>query len=161
MPADEIAAQEYNLNIRRYVDNSPDPEPHDVTAHLSGGVPTAEVSAQELIFARYSLQDSVIFDTRDTRYYDFIPDITKKEDIREIIGTNPDVHDVEETIRSALSSWISVHNPRISSRYETHDLFSIRKEFLISLERNPHSDRGPGLVPGSRDLCELVGRLPV
>jgi type I restriction enzyme M protein len=36
---------DWNLNIRRYVDNSPPPEPHDVRAHLLGGVPVAEVEA--------------------------------------------------------------------------------------------------------------------
>ena len=38
-------ANDFNLNIRRYVDNSPPPEPHDVRAHLLGGVPVAEVEA--------------------------------------------------------------------------------------------------------------------
>ena len=86
VPADEIAVQECNLNIRWYVDNSLNPEPHDVTAHLPGGVPKAEVAAHEKVFARYCPHDSVIFDTRDTRYFNFIPDITKKEDIRDVIG---------------------------------------------------------------------------
>jgi type I restriction enzyme M protein len=38
-------ANDWNLNIRRYVDNSPPPEPHDVRAHLLGGVPVAEVQS--------------------------------------------------------------------------------------------------------------------
>jgi type I restriction enzyme M protein len=32
-----IEAEDYNCNIRRYVDNAPPPEPHDVRAHLQGG----------------------------------------------------------------------------------------------------------------------------
>ena len=40
-----MAANDYNLNIRRYADNAPPPEPHDVRAHLVGGVPKAEVEA--------------------------------------------------------------------------------------------------------------------
>ncbi|MEZ5059727.1 MAG: type I restriction-modification system subunit M [Saprospiraceae bacterium] len=36
---EEIEANDFNLNIRRYVDNTPDPEPEDVRAHLLGGVP--------------------------------------------------------------------------------------------------------------------------
>ena len=40
---DQIAKNEYNLNIRRYVDNTPAPEPEDVRAHLTGGVPEREV----------------------------------------------------------------------------------------------------------------------
>src|SRR5262249_34923910 len=38
-------SNDWNLNIRRYVDNSPPPEPHDVRAHLFGGVPLAEVES--------------------------------------------------------------------------------------------------------------------
>ena len=39
VPVTEIEAEDYNCNIRRYVDNAPPPEPHDVRAHLHGGVP--------------------------------------------------------------------------------------------------------------------------
>jgi type I restriction enzyme M protein len=45
VPIDEIAAEDYNCNIRRYVDNAPPPEPQDVYAHLHGGVPGAEIDA--------------------------------------------------------------------------------------------------------------------
>ena len=41
----EIAAEDFNCNIRRYVDNAPPPEPHDVRAHLHGGVPVVEIDA--------------------------------------------------------------------------------------------------------------------
>jgi len=43
---DEIVeTHDYNLNIRRYVDNTPEPEPEDVQAHLIGGIPETEVAA--------------------------------------------------------------------------------------------------------------------
>ena len=52
VPLEEISSptNDWNLNIRRYVDNSPPPEPHDVRAHLLGGVPVAEVEAQHPLF---------------------------------------------------------------------------------------------------------------
>lgn len=102
---DEIADQEYNLNICRYVNNSPDLKPHDVTAHLTGGVPKAEVSAHAGVFSRYFLSDDVIFTKWDETCYDFISDISKKEDIREIIGVNPHVIAVEEEMNTSLASW--------------------------------------------------------
>ena len=37
--AEIVEKHDYNLNIRRYVDNTPDPEPEDVQAHLIGGIP--------------------------------------------------------------------------------------------------------------------------
>ena len=41
----ELANNDYNCNIRRYADNAPPPEPEDVRAHLSGGIPKVEVEA--------------------------------------------------------------------------------------------------------------------
>ena len=54
VPVSEIEAEDFNCNIRRYVDNAPPPEPHDVRAHLHGGVPKVEVDALEHFWANYS-----------------------------------------------------------------------------------------------------------
>jgi type I restriction enzyme M protein len=43
----DLVANDWNLNIRRYADNAPPPEPQDVRAHLLGGVPKAEVAARQ------------------------------------------------------------------------------------------------------------------
>jgi type I restriction enzyme M protein len=45
VPVKEIECEDFNCNIRRYVDNAPPPEPHDVRAHLHGGVPKSEIDA--------------------------------------------------------------------------------------------------------------------
>ncbi len=45
VPVTELAADGANFNIRRYVDNTPPPEPQDVRAHLLGGLPATEVAA--------------------------------------------------------------------------------------------------------------------
>jgi len=47
---EELATNDYNLNTRRYADNAPPPEPHDVRAHLVGGMPKAEIVAQRELF---------------------------------------------------------------------------------------------------------------
>ena len=58
---DELADNDYNCNIRRYADNAPPPEPHDVRAHLMGGVPTAEVEAKRDLFAAHGFDPARIF----------------------------------------------------------------------------------------------------
>ena len=47
VPIDEIRANDYNLNIPRYVDSSAAAESWDVYATMFGGVPKAEVDALE------------------------------------------------------------------------------------------------------------------
>ena len=53
VPVSKIRGEDYNCNIRRYVDNAPPPEPQDVRAHLHGGVPVAEVDALEHFWSNY------------------------------------------------------------------------------------------------------------
>jgi len=54
VPVTEIASEDYNCNIRRYVDNAPPPEPHDVRAHLHGGVPLTEIEALSHFWKNYA-----------------------------------------------------------------------------------------------------------
>ena len=62
----EIAdTHDYNLNIRRYVDNTPEPEPEDVQAHLIGGIPATEVTAQSPRFAKFGLACETLFSRTD------------------------------------------------------------------------------------------------
>jgi type I restriction enzyme M protein len=53
VPVKEIEAEDFNCNIRRYVDNAPPPEPHDVRAHLHGGVPVVEIDALDRFWKNY------------------------------------------------------------------------------------------------------------
>ena len=52
-----IADNDYNLNIRRYVDNTPDPEAEDVQAHLIGGIPNQEIEELKIQFAKFGLKN--------------------------------------------------------------------------------------------------------
>jgi type I restriction enzyme M protein len=66
---EELAENDFNLNIRRYVDNTPPPEPQDVRAHLHGGVPEAEVRAHERRFAAYGINVADLFDDAERPGY--------------------------------------------------------------------------------------------
>ena len=90
---EEIAENDYNLNIRRYADTSPPPEIFDVRAILHGGVPVREVEddyIQEEILKGTDL--SAVFVKRDREpsageeYYDFKPEIKSKDDIQGCIN---------------------------------------------------------------------------
>ena len=77
---DELADNDFNCNIRRYADNSPPPEPHDVRAHLHGGVPMAEIDAASELLERVgmaALED--LFADRGDGYADWRHDISSAE----------------------------------------------------------------------------------
>ena len=66
VPVSELEHEDFNLNIRRYVDNSPPPEPHDVRAHLHGGVPVNEIKDLQDYFDNYSGVAELLFQPRDS-----------------------------------------------------------------------------------------------
>lgn len=102
---DEIEANDWNLNIRRYVDNTPPPEPEDVRAHLIGGVPKAEVMAQGGPLAEFGLDPALIFQERDAAYYDFRPEISGKGALKAAIEGDARVQATLAGMRQALSDW--------------------------------------------------------
>src|SRR5690606_23479969 len=53
VPFAELREEGFNCNIRRYVDNAPPPEPHDVRAHLHGGVPIVEIDSLDNYWRNY------------------------------------------------------------------------------------------------------------
>lgn len=47
VPIDEIAKNDFNLNIPRYIDSSEPEDLHDLSAHLQGGIPNRDIDALE------------------------------------------------------------------------------------------------------------------
>ena len=101
----EIEANDWNLNIRRYVDNTPPPEPEDVRAHLIGGVPKAEVAAHKTQLDKFGLDAGLIFQERDADYYDFRPEITGKAALKARIEGDANVQRTLDEMRRRLDDW--------------------------------------------------------
>ena len=69
---EELADNDFNCNIRRYADNSPPPEPHDVRAHLHGGVPITEIDDAADLLERAGLNAlELLFVGRGNGYADW------------------------------------------------------------------------------------------
>ena len=104
----------YNLNIRRYADNAPPPEPHDVRAHLVGGVPRAEVEARAALFAAHGLQARDLLVEREAGYLDFLPHLARRQDLKPAIEANAGLLAKEAAIRAAFEGWWAEHSVRIT-----------------------------------------------
>jgi type I restriction-modification system DNA methylase subunit len=124
VPLAEIAsdANDYNLNIRRYVDNSPPPEPHDVRAHLLGGVPVAEVTDQRRLFDALGFKPEHAFAERnvDAKYYDFAPAVPDRVTIRPLVESDLGVQTCLVAVRKDLAAWWMEHSPRLAEPRQTH-----------------------------------------
>ena len=103
-----VDAHDYNLNIRRYVDNTPDPEPEDVQAHLIGGIPEAEVAARTDDFARFDINPDSLFEPERPAYLAFRESIDAKPAIKSTLEADPALLGTLTRHHDALESWWSV-----------------------------------------------------
>ncbi|GAB4255565.1 MAG: N-6 DNA methylase [Methylomicrobium sp.] len=148
VPVSEIQAEDYNCNIRRYVDNAPPPEPHDVRAHLHGGVPVAEIDALQHFWQNYTGLRESCFVPRATvehapPYADFAPTIQDKRAIAEHVNQHSGVVQRQTQFLEQLQAWWQQHLPLIEAlapdaanqQGKPNNVYALRATLLDSIER--------------------------
>ncbi|WP_369392023.1 N-6 DNA methylase [Streptomyces sp. CG1] len=125
---DDLLAADANLNIRRWVDNSPPAEPQDVRAHLYGGVPKSEVEGKAGLFGAYGVEASALFAERadDADYYDFLPEgpETTASRIPALTAAK------EEQLRAVYEKWWAGHSPLFAELAADQRLMKLRSGLL-------------------------------
>jgi type I restriction enzyme M protein len=96
---------DYNLNIRRYVDNTPEPEPEDVKAHLTGGVPTTEIESQKLQYDKFKFQSSEVFKAYKENYQLFKENIEEKPAIKITVEANEPLQQTIANMQQIVDNW--------------------------------------------------------
>jgi type I restriction enzyme M protein len=146
----ELEDEEYNLNIRRFVDNAPPAEPHDVHAHLKGGIPVDEVDALNPAFASYpGLRDKLFCDFKET-YLQFTDTISEKEDIKKLLDESSEVQTTFANYEKGLENWwnqvvVDFENlPETSNVFELYGKFS--DSFAKTLKLLPFGENNNGAV---------------
>ncbi|MFC8845551.1 MULTISPECIES: N-6 DNA methylase [unclassified Micromonospora] len=128
---EELRDNDDNLNIRRYADNAPPPEPHDVGAHLHGGVPKAEVAGKADLFVAHGFTANAVFVDRDDAYFDFAPDVDRAA-LSALVADHAGVRDREATLVAAQREWWDEHRKLIIELPATQRLMAARAELIES-----------------------------
>ena len=141
---------DWNLNIRRYVDNAPPPEPHDVRAHLHGGVPVAELTARPGLFQAVGLPPDALFRPKPgaAGYVEFwsaersdrsdrsdpsdSQPKTTRASLRPLVENDPGVAGKSATVTAAFDAWWAAHAKRLATLPARRDLNAVRGGFLTS-----------------------------
>jgi len=132
---DSFIANNDNLNIRRYADNTPPPEPEDVRAHLLGGVPREEVDARADLFAASGLNQALLLTDRDASYFDFVSDLTERSQLRAVIIGTDGVASTQVKLAEAVRSWWSEQRDGIGQLASGRQLMRLRSDLLESFQR--------------------------
>jgi len=140
VPLKEIIDNQYNLNIRRYVDNAPPPEIQDVRAHLVGGIPKREVKRYSEQLARFGLKEAVVFTTPPSPqqegyggYLQFKPEVESKSHIRPIINGQESVKSIQTDMQRRLAEAWKFAEAEIVKLPGKNQLPKFRKSFQARL----------------------------
>lgn len=130
-----LETEDFNLNIRRYVDNSPPAEPHDVRAHIKGGVPTSEIEALNAYYELYPGIKKSLFTPRENeaKYMGFAEAILEKDNIKPLIESAEAVQTKNKQFLFAVEKWWKANLGDIEALPEKKDVFEVRRQNLDSI----------------------------
>jgi type I restriction enzyme M protein len=132
--AEIVDTHDYNLNIRRYVDNTPDPELEDVQAHLIGGIPETEVNDRASDFARFGIQADRLFEQARPGYLAFRAEIDAKPAIKVILEVNPALQQTIAAHHNALETWWAVARDDFAWLRDGKKMPEVRHELLTTIK---------------------------
>jgi type I restriction enzyme M protein len=101
----EIRDNDFNLNVRRYVDNSPEPETQDIHAHLVGGVPKREVAIYKNHLQQFKLSPELLLTDKNDNYLRFREELKDKSQIKVIIDAFDGVKDTVSKHLDGVDEW--------------------------------------------------------
>ncbi|SIO38725.1 type I restriction enzyme M protein [Rhodovulum sp. ES.010] len=113
VPFDEIARNEFNLNIPRYIDASEPEDLQDITAHLQGGVPDRDIDALRNFWdVMPSLRPTLFGPNPRAGYSD---PLIAPDAVRATIRNHPDFAAFRAQVTEILDGWVQANTPALMS----------------------------------------------
>jgi type I restriction enzyme M protein len=146
----EIRDNDFNLNVRRYVDNSPEPETQDIHAHLIGGVPKNEVMLYKNPLQKFKLSPELLLTDKNDNYLRFREEVKEKSQIKAIIDAFDGVKDTVSKHLDGLDEWWNEVRPDIEGFCSDNRLWEFRNKAIAKLKEK-------FLSPGVLDEFKIAG----
>lgn len=103
IPYSEIEANDYNLNIPRYIDSSEAEDLQDISAHLTGGIPKRDIEGMAAYWNLFPTLQADLFES--FRRDGYVKLRVKKDDIRKTIYDNDEFTNYADRIEEAFKEW--------------------------------------------------------
>ena len=97
---DEIRANDYNLNIPRYVDSSESAESWDIYASMFGGIPVSEIDGLKKYWSAFSSLRGDLFKENDTPYVQL-----SVSDVKSAVNSHSDIDNFRKTFAKAFDGF--------------------------------------------------------
>lgn len=103
VPLNEIEANEYNLNIPRYIDSQEEEDLQDIQGHLNGEIPQADIDALQEYWTVYPSLRPTLFEESSERPYAQLK--VDKEAVKDHIFNHPEFKEYAEKLASYFTEW--------------------------------------------------------
>jgi type I restriction enzyme M protein len=100
---DEIQANEYNLNIPRYIDSQTAEDIQDLTAHLMGGIPLRDIDALDRYWQVYPTLRRQLFEPAERPGYSRLK--VPKEAVKTTIFAHPEFTAYSTLLDATFDAW--------------------------------------------------------
>jgi type I restriction enzyme M protein len=141
VPTSEIAApaNDYNLNIPRYIDSSEKEDLHDLDAHMRGGIPDSDIDALASYWSVIPSLRSVLFEAGDRAGYSRARVDTPN--VKTTILDHSEFKAFAARVFDAYDSWRTAHAPPLNNIKEgalpKEVIDSISEEILMRFTAVP------------------------
>lgn len=113
VPVSEIAspANDYNLNIPRYIDSSEPEDLHDLDAHLNGGIPVRDVDALQPYWSVFPTLRDALF--RSNGRPGYLEPKVEPAQVKATILAHPEFVAYSGRVAAVFDEWRAAHEPRL------------------------------------------------
>lgn len=113
VPYDEIARNDFNLNIPRYIDGSDPEDLQDIEAHLKGGVPNRDIDGLAAFWdVMPGIRDTLFGPNPRPGYSD---PLVEPEEVRATIRNHPEFAAFRDRVDAILDGWAGANAPLMDS----------------------------------------------
>src|SRR5690625_1804273 len=120
----EIAENEYNLNIPRYIDKQEEEDIQDIEAHLLGGIPERDINLFKEYWEVFPAIKDVLFKSSERPNY--VELNVDKDNIKETIFNHEQFIQYKENVYDAIRTWKQANEGLL---YNLHEQ-SVPKEII-------------------------------
>lgn len=133
VPLDEIgsSANDFNLNITRYIDSSDHEDVQDLHAHLHGGIPERDLNALSPYWDAFPALRSTLFKLNRPGYSDLAIDVSS---VQQTILNSSEFKQFAARVTAEVNEWFAFHHPILSSideRTKPNTLIATLSEDLL------------------------------
>ncbi len=107
VPVAEIAGNDYNLNIPRYIDSQEEEDIQDIAAHLLGGIPQRDVEALGEYWQVYPTLQQELFKPANRSGYQILK--VSAGDVKTCIFNHPEFISYGKDIATVFETWKNQH----------------------------------------------------